>query len=178
MKTKYKIVLWLCLFLIVIIVSCLILIKIESNKKADDLADGGTPAGDQAGEAISSATATSAVRNVAEEDGAKKQSQTSFEIYFPASWGNIEVVEGDLKDGVKIVEYKIKTTDDSYKEGSATIITVRQYAKSSMDKIGTSIASSDDYDFHYTTWEKAPSDLMQITEKELASVLETFRVLN
>ncbi len=179
MKTKYKIVLWLCLFLIVVIAVCLVLINIENNKKNDDLlSDDMLEVTEVVEDSLASATTTSAVRNITEEEGAQKQSQMVFEIYFPASWGNIEVVEGDFANQVKTVGYNIKTKDNSYQGGNATIITIRQYEKSAPDKTGTLIASNDNYDFYYTIWESAPSDLGQITEKELASVLETFKLLD
>jgi len=177
--TKRKAILWLCLFLISIIIVCLVLIKIEINKKTDELILGDSPEASEVDkEASASVTATSAIRDVAKEEGAQKQSQMAFEIYFPASWGNIEVVESEFENGVKTVQYNIKTTDNSYQGGSSTIITIRQYEKSVENKIGTQIATNDNFEFFYTTWESAPSDILQITEKELSSVLETFKLLD
>jgi len=99
----------------------------------------------------------------------------NFELNFPASWGEVNITKKDVEGGQATL-FSFKTTDPKFPDGTVTAVTIYEYPSSSESKLGIPLTSNESYSYSYLTWEQAPSDHQQITEKELANVLKTFKL--
>lgn len=108
-------------------------------------------------------------------------SQYGFTIYFPKSWGKIDAVEEQGSGVEKVIDFSIATSDPLFKPaGKTSIFKLYISTKEQWDtnKAGTILDETANNIFSYITWEKSPSDLQTITEKEIAQVLGGFQLTN
>lgn len=172
-KVKHKIILWICLLLVLVIVVCVILIKKEERKQSPDLLQPVDSAQNGQEASVAQTTVVSPVQT------AKifTSSSSRFQLLFPSSWGEVNITEQDVEKGGKATLFGFKTTDPKFASGIATAVTIYEYPLSTESKLGISLVGDDNYSYSYLTWEQAPSDHQQITEKELADVLGTFKLI-
>lgn len=111
-------------------------------------------------------------------------SDYGFSIDLTEVWRDCRIQEEDAEGAIKKVVFYFKTADKNYENTVflAPALTVYIYNKADWEKIdpdtrsSTEIITSAKYAFTYSIWEKTPQDLEQITEKELADVIKTFKL--
>lgn len=166
MKVKYKFILWFCLFLLIIIGVCLHLIRRENRVQNGSQSVKEGPIID-----VGVSATISHIQNTQKYVSESRK----FELNFPPSWGEVQITNTDVVGG-KATMFSFKTTDSKFSGGVATAVTIYEYLLSTDLKTGIQIAADENYSYSYTTWESAPNDHQQITEKELADVLKTFKL--
>lgn len=189
MKTRHKILLVISLLLVITIIVCLVLIRLQSKGQTNvtnlQLSPTAVTSSPLASASVPSRTST-ATANIANESGATRyvNSDYGFEISFPKSWGDVRAQVTDGEGVEKAILFSVKTSDPKYAQasklttqaGRATIITL--YIFEGDNKVGTLLTKKNQRGFSYVTWEESPSDYQTITEKEIAEVLKTFRLTN
>lgn len=195
MKTKYK------LALVVIIVSILtLLVAIYFLKNRDEESCNQTESGTTCKIDVKSDEkdlkpnydTSKTVQETKVEQTAKayiynevfKNDQYGFKITLSKAWEGVQIKEIKVDPPAQTkFEFEMKTNDPAFASGVAKPLTITVYKREDYLKIKdnvllTRLAEDLAYVYVYSVWEKAPSDLTVITEREIASTAATFNLNN
>lgn len=112
-------------------------------------------------------------------------SDYGFEVKLTEVWKDSAIEEEDLSGAIKKIVFYFRTQDKRFESSDylAPALSIYIYEKSKWEQMdhdsrsSTEIISSDQYTFSYSVWESSPQDLEYITEKELADVIDTFKLI-
>jgi hypothetical protein len=104
-----------------------------------------------------------------------------FKLTFTPIWANAKVVETIPSDSAEgKVEFKLPTTDQQFKDKTATPLTIYVYKAGSAPKnnnLLNKISGNSQDEYYFSSWEQAPADLGAITEKEIARIAGTLEII-
>jgi hypothetical protein len=180
MTAKSKIALTIIVACLVIGGIALVLLKIESPKSSGESTSDTTALTTDTTMPTSSPTASA----TAGDWHSYQNTDYGFALTFGSAWQGYQVVK-DVNNPMGVTAsyaFSLKTTDQS--QGPlATPLTIYVYKQADFDAIdnsalpGTKVGSSKGYVFTYKTWNEAPSDLGGLTDKAIADVIKTFKIL-
>jgi len=113
-----------------------------------------------------------------------KNEKLGFQLTFDSIWQDAKVTETIPSANAEgKIEFQLKTSDPSFKTGYATALTIYVYKTENNpdpadEPMLTKITDNGTYVYQYVGWQKVPSDLGQITEKEISRIASSLKVTN
>lgn len=177
MKTKYKVALVVIALAVIAAIVSLVVIKINRKKNCEDKNSTQCQTQLATDTSTSGSSVTATTSKTSEADWKTyKNTGYNFELTFSDVWKGYEVKKPTPTDQA---EAKIEfVLNQKYTPLTILVYKTDVWNNTSKDVNHANIlGQSGDYTIVYQTWDTPPPELSGITEKEIASVTKTFKVI-
>lgn len=126
--------------------------------------------------ATSTGTASAALSTTASPDLAYKNSTYGFQISLSEAWKGYQIETPASPQGAEAeIDFVMPSTTEAVPL-KIFVYKLANWGSADVATRGTEVARNSTYVFSYRTWDSPPADLVQITDKEIADRLKTFKL--
>lgn len=182
MGKKYKLGLYIVVVAVIVIAVGAYLVKREKNKEIEECDT--CRLNSNIENKIPTPKTQSPTSTQTPTEPKYKNDDYGFEIDLTSVWQDSQIEEEDATGAIKKIVFYFKTQDKAFSNSDykAPALSIYIYNKENWEKMdpntrsSNEITKSEKYAFSYSIWETTPQDLENITEKELADVIKTFKL--